>query len=452
MSANEKIDPESPQMQEAMETSRRRIVDVGHRVVRWILGVQFVVAAALAIFFSPATWSGSDSSVHPHVIASLVLGAVLVGFPMWLIRTKPYAMSTVLAASCATMAMVGLLIHVSGGRTEMHFQVFATLAFSTIYRDVRVLLAVAAVGAVDHVIRGIFFPQSVFGMTDPQYWLVVEHAIHVVVTVAVLLYGLALARKEMVSICEAEVRNANLIESVNAEKESIEQRVRDARRDAEANQRVLEQGVERVRGSLDSLAGELVDSAGQADSANDLVGTLLDAANQGGNSMQVLAGDISALNDQVGTCGDQIEALSAEIDRILEVTRMIASVADKTNLLALNASIEAARAGEAGRGFAVVADEVKQLAASTLEMSQSIEELTKNITTQAATVGENMQATRGQAERGLEVSRESSGHLDELLASCQSLTDTMQMLSSRCRMASESGSSVAESVSRLTDT
>ena len=58
--------------------------------------------------------------------------------------------------------------------------------------------------------------------------------------------------------------------------------------------------------------------------------------------------------------------------KIKDATSLIASIADETNLLSLNASIEAARAGEAGKGFAVVADQVRQLSSSTSESADDI--------------------------------------------------------------------------------
>ena len=71
---------------------------------------------------------------------------------------------------------------------------------------------------------------------------------------------------------------------------------------------------------------------------------------------------------------------SKQVERINELTNDILSISSQTNLLALNASIEAARAGEAGRGFAVVADEIRQLADSSRETADSIQELNRMVT------------------------------------------------------------------------
>ena len=71
---------------------------------------------------------------------------------------------------------------------------------------------------------------------------------------------------------------------------------------------------------------------------------------------------------------------SKQVERINELTNDILSISSQTNLLALNASIEAARAGEAGRGFAVVADEIRQLADSSRQTADRIQELNKMVT------------------------------------------------------------------------
>ncbi|MGO1297414.1 MAG: methyl-accepting chemotaxis protein [Vibrio sp.] len=90
------------------------------------------------------------------------------------------------------------------------------------------------------------------------------------------------------------------------------------------------------------------------------------------NTVQELSSSMESAKDSI----DKVSARSGDINQILEVIR---SVAEQTNLLALNAAIEAARAGEQGRGFAVVADEVRNLASKTQNSTEEIDALINNL-------------------------------------------------------------------------
>ena len=68
----------------------------------------------------------------------------------------------------AQMLMGALLIHLTGGRIETHFHVFGSLAFLAFYRDWRVLVPATVVVALDHLLRGIFWPQSVYGVAGRE--------------------------------------------------------------------------------------------------------------------------------------------------------------------------------------------------------------------------------------------------------------------------------------------
>ena len=68
------------------------------------------------------------------------------------------------------MLMGALLIHLTGGRIETHFHVFGSLALLAFYRDWRVLVTASAVVASDHLLRGIFWPQSVYGILTVSPW------------------------------------------------------------------------------------------------------------------------------------------------------------------------------------------------------------------------------------------------------------------------------------------
>jgi diguanylate cyclase (GGDEF)-like protein/PAS domain S-box-containing protein len=202
--------------------------------------VQFFGVVAAALFISPRTWSGSESSVHVHVWAGLVLGALLCAMPLALIVFRRGEAVTRYTISVAQMLFSGLLIHLTGGRIEAHFHIFGSLAFLAFYRDWRLLIPATAVTAADHVLRGMFWPESVFGVLVATPWRAFEHAGWVIFEDIFLATSCIQARKEMVEIADSRAR----LETAYIE---TEQQVRD--RTAELTERTesLARSEERFR-------------------------------------------------------------------------------------------------------------------------------------------------------------------------------------------------------------
>lgn len=165
-------------------------------VIQWLAGI----VAALVI--APRTWIGQTSQIHLHVWAAVFLGGIISFFPVMLAVLRPGHTSTRYTIAVGQMLMSSLLIHLTGGRIETHFHVFGSLAFLSFYRDWRVLVPATVVVALDHMFRGIFYPQSVFGVLSTESWRWVEHAGWVLFEDVFLLLSCLRGQKEMRQIAE----------------------------------------------------------------------------------------------------------------------------------------------------------------------------------------------------------------------------------------------------------
>ena len=99
-----------------------------------------------------------------------------------------------------------LLIHLLGGRIETHFHVFGSLAFLAFYRDWRVLITASAVVAADHLLRGVVWPQSVYGIVTASPWRWLEHAAWVVFEDVFLLWSCRQGISEMRDTARRQVQ------------------------------------------------------------------------------------------------------------------------------------------------------------------------------------------------------------------------------------------------------
>jgi two-component system sensor histidine kinase/response regulator len=146
------------------------------RLFAGLMCFQWLAGVVAALIISPHAWAGTAVHVHIHVWAAIFLGGAITLFPVLLAFHRPGEAMTRHTIAIAQMLMSALLIHLSGGRIETHFHVFGSLAFLAFYRDWRVFIPATIVVAADHFVRGIFWPQSVFGILAPSPWRWVEHA------------------------------------------------------------------------------------------------------------------------------------------------------------------------------------------------------------------------------------------------------------------------------------
>ena len=185
------------------------------------------------------------------------------------------------------------------------------------------------------------------------------------------------------------------------------------------------------------VARYAAEAAGAADAADENGRSGRQTMSQAIASMQQLLQEVQHTSDVIL----QLEGDSHRIGKVLEV---IQSVAEQTNLLALNAAIEAARAGEAGRGFAVVADEVRTLARRTSESTTEIQTIISSVQQGAQDAVKAIEAGRSISDSSMQQVNLAGDSLQQIAVAVESIRDMNRQIAT----AAEEQTSVAEDISR----
>lgn len=219
---------------------RERLHRRTDRMFGWLLIAQWLFAIGLALAISPWSYEGSERSLHFHVTVAIVFGAVLNALPLALIVLRPGWWGTRQSIAVVQMCWSAILIMITGGRIETHFHVFGSLAFLATYRDWKLLPTATLVVSIDHLARGLWWPDSVYGVANPEWWRFLEHAGWIVFEDVVLVYTCVRAMREL---SETATREARLERVKNA----VERKVR-------ARTLELQESMQRYRSLVEDTA------------------------------------------------------------------------------------------------------------------------------------------------------------------------------------------------------
>ncbi len=298
------------------------------RLMLVILLCQWAFALGLALTISPYGWSGKVKSIHIHVQLAVLLGAVLNAMPVYLILRHPGRWFTRQAVAATQMLWSALLIHLTGGRIETHFHVFGSLAFLAFYRDWRVLPTATAVVVADHLVRGLLWPESVYGIVNPEWWRFLEHAFWVVFEDIVLFLGCRRGAEEISLIAAREAS----LEELNG---TLEDRVASRTAELTDSNEQLEESLRK----LQQAQRQLMDAsrrAGMAEVATNVlhnVGNVLNSVNVSADVVSSLfrkseALGVVKLSELLGRQGDDLGRFLSSDPRGKQVPAYLEALAE----------------------------------------------------------------------------------------------------------------------------
>ncbi|MFB5652877.1 methyl-accepting chemotaxis protein [Leptospira wolffii] len=311
--------------------------------------------------------------------------------------------------SVLIMIWSAVFIQSQYGRIEMHFHIFGALAFLLYYRDWKTILPGALFIAVHH---GLFSACQAFEIRVAETPLiafnygtgidiVILHAGFVIFETAILIHFAITFKREFLNqarslllMDELRKRNSSIQEEIHTQSVSVyeimESLVKNSNSVAEkaADQADRLTEITQSMGQISNAIQEVANSTEAQLTATNELGSSFQNLEESFNKMEEGLVSTKKLFETAWTHAreseESLKAIEKSIDRIgvsssatTSKLGAINDIADKVNLLALNASIEAARAGEHGKGFAVVAEEISKLAEQTGRAIKEISRLTR---------------------------------------------------------------------------
>ena len=389
------------------------------------------------------------------MMSAIGFGLFILSLPTILVLKEKESLNSALSLAIGLVSFSALLIHLSGGMTELHFHVFTSLGLLIILAQPLAVLAALVVVAVHHL--GFFFllPTSLFNKEAGIPILL----IHVVFALATGIPAIYIANKfkmYVVGVRDVIDEVQIISEDVSSDSKKMSQTATKLSQSTSSEAA----SIEKTSAAIDQLNKMIAKNTQNSFEAAKSSTKSLSVSNKGKDIVEQMVRSIADIKTSNNQVSNTMEINTQEMTKILDImkavtekTKVIHDIVFQTKLLSFNASVEAARAGENGKGFAVVAEEVGNLAAMSGKAAKEINELLNtSLATVEAAVTESKQnvekiitdASR-RVDQGVRTAEDCRSVLFELDTIINQISSAANMIS----LASEEQSHEVQEISRV---
>ena len=210
--------------------------------------------------------------------------------------------------------------------------------------------------------------------------------------------------------------------------------------------------IERASTEVLSITEQIQAVAAQSEDSAKAAQQARETAARGSQAVADTVDGMQRIRDQVQSTSKRIKRLGESSQEIGEIVQLISDIADRTSILALNASIQAAMAGDAGQGFAVVAEEVERLAERSADATKQISLLIRAIQTETSEAISDMEESTREVVEGSELATQAGQTLTEIDTVTRQLEGLITQVSASASQQADAATEVASTMTKISET